>query len=142
MSMRQLDYLLAKIENYPDKIDKILEICEDAHLLYTVAIEETPSDEMKEMYAGKLDRLNNLMNSPIKYEMDIFEMHEYWNEIKHRSWRDKIVLDGDRLKKTDIMKFILAQYNNIRYDIIKAGFRDLRIGGSGVRPKTEGGGTK
>ena len=138
MGLRQLGYLLDKIENYPDKIDKILEICKDAQLLYQVASEEASNKNLKEMYEGKLERLKKLMEKRSEeYNMDIFEIHEFWKEIKNRSWRDKIRLDGKEIRKTDISKFVLEKYNNIRYDIVKAGFRDLKIGGSGIQPEKE-----
>ncbi len=124
------------IENYPDKAENILQICQDAELLYNRALDLEMDLKKKEIYKEKLERLTNMMeNTP--FNVDIWELNELWLEIRHRSWRDHITLNRKPISKAKLRKFLLKIYQDVRYDLIKAGFKRVHFGGSGIQPTEE-----
>ncbi len=124
------------IENYPDKAENILQICLDAELLYNRALDLERDKKKREMYEEKLGRLKELMNNT-PFNIDIYELFELWIEIRHRSWRDHITLNQKQISKANLRKFFLLIYQNVRYDLIKAGFKRVHFGGSGIQPTEE-----
>ncbi len=131
--MKEIDYLWQKIESYPSKIDSILEIFADGELALNLAVENADDVLTKKKYQTALDELNLVKASSGFSEMDIYELVEFYNEIKHRNWRDKIMYDGERVELAVIKNFIMNNYNSIRYQLIKAGITDYGIGKSGVQ---------
>lgn len=134
----EIAHLWNKIDNYSDKEMDILNIFDDAELAFLSAIDDTADKQKLEVYNDKLSQIQELMAKTPFFDYDIYELHEWIQELKANTyWRDKVEIDNKKIQRTEIKKWCHTTYNTLRYFLLSTGVVDLNIGESGKQPIEE-----
>ncbi len=139
MTSQEVAYLWQKIDSYENKVLDILEIFEDGQLAFKLLLNDSNLNaEKRKLTNQHLEEIEKLMEKTPFLDFDLYTLSFWIKELNDCAyWRDKITIDGKKIKQTELKKWCHKAYNELRFHLLSTGLIDLNIGESGIQPKEE-----